>query len=46
MENCLTAYIKDGKLYMRTKRTIKCKKQRESAEDLINSIKTRKIVVK
>ena len=43
---CLTAQIKNGKLFMKMKKTKKCKKKVEQAQEIIDSIKSRKIVYK
>ena len=44
MAGCLTASIRNGKLYLRTKKSKKCKKKSETAQDIVNASKTRKIV--
>jgi len=44
--NCLIVEMRNGKLYMRSKKTKKCKKQAKLAQDLLDSVKTRRIVYK
>ena len=44
--NCLVAEMRNGKLYMRSKKTKKCKRQVKLAQDLLDSVKTKKIVYK
>jgi len=44
--SCLTASIRNGKLYLRTKKAKKCKKKAETAQDIINTSKTKKIIYK
>jgi len=44
--NCLTASIRNGKLYLRTKKSKKCKKKAETAQQILNSVKTKKIIYK
>jgi len=46
MTGCLTAEIKKGKLYVRSKKSKKCEKKVQEAQDLIDSIPTRKIIIK
>ena len=46
MVGCLIAEMRNGKLYMRSKKTKKCKKQGKLAQDLLDSVKTRKIIYK
>lgn len=43
---CITATIKNGKMYMKYSKSKGCKKQVESAQDVLDSIKSRKIIVK
>ena len=46
MAGCLVATIKNGKLYVRSKKSKKCKKQVETAQNILDSVKTKKIVYK
>jgi len=46
MKNCITAEIKNGKLYMRTKKTKSCRKKVQTAQEIIDSVPTRRIIVK
>lgn len=46
MKSCLVATIRNGKLYLRSKKSKKCKRQKQTAQNIIDSVKTRKIVYK
>jgi len=43
---CLTATVRNGKLYLRTKKSKKCKKKAELAQDILDSVKSKKIIYK
>ena len=46
MTGCLTAEIKNGKLYIRSKKSKKCEKKVQTADELIKSLPNRKIIIK
>ena len=46
MDRCLTAKIKNGKLFVRIKDTKGCSKIKKSAQEIVDSIKTNKIIFK
>ncbi len=46
MASCLVATMRKGKLYIRSKKSKKCQKQRESAQDILDSVQTKKIIYK
>ena len=43
---CLTMSVKKGKLIVKTSKSKKCKKQVETAQDILDSVKTKKIIYK
>lgn len=45
-QSCLTMRAKGGKLFLKFKGTKNCKKKKEMAQDIINSLPTRKIIIK
>jgi len=46
MANCLVATMRKGKLYIRSKKSKKCKKQRNDAQSILDSVKTMRIIYK
>jgi len=44
VNSCLIATIRNGKLYLRSKKSKKCKKKKQTAQDIIDQSKTKRIV--
>jgi len=43
---CITAEIKNGKLFMKMNKTNKCKKKVQEAQEILDSIPTKKIIIR
>jgi len=43
---CFTAEIKHGKMYLRSSKNKNCKKQKQNAQELLDSVKINKIIIK